>query len=216
MEDDVRALLAEYEARAKQEFQKMASLPAEEIGARIDEFLICVGPETGQLLHILARSLKARRIVEIGASYGYSTIWLAHAAKQTGGKVESFELSASKVEFARAKLRSVGLDAYVEFHVGDALTNLAQLEGPLDLVLIDCWKNLYEPCFELVYPRLAAEGFIVADNMLYPEDTRPHARAYQQHVRSKPDLDSVLLPVGSGIELTRHTPGTPIKSSVSR
>jgi predicted O-methyltransferase YrrM len=206
MEDNVRALLAEYEARAKQEFQKMASLPAHEVGARIDEFLIFVGPETGQLLHILARAAKARCIVEVGASYGYSTIWLAHAAKQTGGKVESFELSASKVEFARAKLQSVGLDRYVQFHVGDVLTNLPQLTAPLDFVLIDCWKNIYEPCFELVYPRLTAEGIIVADNMLYPEDTRPHALAYQQRVRSKPDLDTLLLPVGSGIELTRRRP----------
>lgn len=204
MEESVRALLAEYEARANDEYEKMASLPSEELGSRIDEFLIYVGPDTGQLLHTLARSLKARCVVEIGASYGYSTIWLAHAAKQTGGKVHSFELSERKVEFARAKLKSVGLDGHVQFHVGDALANLPKLAEPLDLVLIDCWKNIYEPCFDLVYPKLAAQGVIVADNMLYPQDTRPHAISYQRRVRSKPDLDSVLLPVGSGIELTRR------------
>jgi len=201
----VTALLAEYEQRAKAEWQQIGTLSREQLESRIDEFLLCVGPETGRLLHLLATSLKAQHIVEIGVSYGYSTIWLADAARKTGGKVHSFELSSKKVDFARDKLRSVGLDTYVEFHVGNAVETLTQLRGgdPIDLVLIDLWKSLYRPCFELVYPKLSTEGVVVADNMLMPEETRPDALLYQQHVRSKGDLDSVLLPIGAGIELSR-------------
>lgn len=181
----------------------MTSLPPQELGARIDEFLIFVGPETGKLLHMLATSLSAQCIVEVGVSYGYSTIWLADAARETGGKVHSFELSEKKVAFAREKLRSVGLHDYVEFHVGDALETLTAFTGAPNLVLLDLWKQLYEPCFELLYPTLAAEAVVLADNMTYPVETHAHALSYQRLVRSKGDLDSVLLPIGSGIELSR-------------
>jgi predicted O-methyltransferase YrrM len=178
-------------------------LTHEQFVARIEEFLISIGPDTGQLLHTLARSLRAKNIVEIGASYGYSTIWLADAARAVSGKVHSFELSQKKVDFIKDKLRSVGLQDYVEFHVGDALQNLPKLNVPLDLVLIDCWKSLYIPCFKLLHPRLASGGVIVADNMLYPVETQSDANKYRAFVHETKDLDSVLLPIGSGIELSR-------------
>ena len=203
MEPAVTALLAEYERRAAEEWRVMEGLPVERIGARIDEFLLFVGPDTGRLLHMLATSSQAKTIVEIGASYGYSTIWFADAAKKTGGKVHSFELSETKGAYAREKLRGVGLDQYVEFHIGSALETLPKLAGPVDLVLIDLWKQLYKPCFELVYPKLSAEAIVVADNMLYPKETHAEALKYQQFVRARGDLDSVLLPIGSGIEISR-------------
>lgn len=204
MDANVQKLLDEYHARAKAEFAAMEKLSREEVARRIDEFLIPVGPDTGALLHALARSLNAECVVEIGASYGYSAIWLADAARQTGGKVHSFELSTSKIAYATAKLRSVGLHDFVEFHAGDAVQQLQQFEGRYDLVLIDCWKNLYEPCFELVYPKLAPQGVVVADNMLFPVETRREALSYQKLVRSKRDMESVLLPIGSGIDVSRR------------
>jgi predicted O-methyltransferase YrrM len=203
MDQAVRDVLAEYEARAAAESQVMASLTMAEIVPRIDEFLISVGPDTGQLLHILARSVHAQQLVEIGASYGYSTIWLADAARATGGKVHSFELSQKKVDFAREKLRSVGLHEYVEFHVGDALKNLPSLAGTVDLVLIDCWKSIYIPAFKLIAPKLSNGAVVVADNMLQPVETRHEAEKYQAYVRDCLDVDSLLLDVGSGIELSR-------------
>jgi predicted O-methyltransferase YrrM len=171
---------------------------------RRDEFLISVGPRTGTLLNILAKESKAQLIVEVGASYGYSTIWLADAARETGGRVLSLELSQDKVKYGRERLARAGLDSYVEFRLGDARDSLASLAGPFDFVLIDLWKDLYIPCFDLIYPRLRAGGFIAADNMLQPENTVAHANAYREYVRTKPDLETVLLPVGSGVELTRR------------
>jgi predicted O-methyltransferase YrrM len=170
---------------------------------RRDEFLISVGPRKGTLLNILAKEMTAQTIVEVGASYGYSTVWLADAARETGGRVISLELSPGKVQYARERLTRAGLAEYVEFQVGDARDSLARLPGPFDFVLLDLWKDLYIPCFDLIYPKLSAGGFLAADNMLAPENTIAHANTYRAHVRTKQDLSTILLPVGSGVELTR-------------
>lgn len=91
----------------------------------------------------------------------------------------------------------------MEFRQGDALASLQQLSGPFEFVLIDLWKELYVASFDLVYPKLASGAIVVADNMLDPEILRPVANAYRAHVSSTPQMTSVLLPVGSGIEVSR-------------
>lgn len=203
MDAAVAKVLAMYDQRAQREQEIMLRSP-EQFMANIDDYLICVGPESGQLLHLLTVGRRAQVIVEVGCSYGYSTIWLANAARAVGGKVHSLELSAKKVAYAREQLGSAGLASHVEFHVGDALQSLQQLSGPFDLVLIDLWKNLYCPVFELVHPKLSPGALVVADNMTFPPGARPEAMAYQQLVRTKPNMDSVLLPIGSGLELSRR------------
>ena len=104
--------------------------------------------------------------------------WRA-AARTTGGKVLSLELREFKIEHARQALTRAGLSTRVEFHAGDCLETLKTLPGPFDFVLLDVWKDLYLPCFELVHPKLAPGGIIVADNMLLPEIVRPQAEAYR-------------------------------------
>lgn len=203
MDAAVTSVLAEYEARAADEVRAWQGMSMEQIDARRDEFLLFVGPDTGKLMHMLVLAARSRVLVEVGASYGYSTIWLADAARSNGGRLHSLEFSAGKVEHARSQLKRAGLDQYVEFHVGDARESLATLPGPLDFVLIDLWKDLYVPCFDLVRPKLASGGFVLADNMLFPSGSRPQAERYREHVRACGELDSVLLPIGSGIELSK-------------
>lgn len=203
MDQTLKAVLAEYERRSEAEIELAKSLTREQFMARVDEFLICVGPEVGQLLRLLAVGEGAKTIIELGASYGYSTLWLADAAKATGGKVHSLELSQRKVDHAREQLRRAGLEAFVEFHVGDALETLKRLPGPFDFVLVDLWKDLYSPCFELFHPKLAPGALVAADNMLYPPTARRDATAYQKLVRDKSDMDTLLLEIGNGIELSR-------------
>jgi predicted O-methyltransferase YrrM len=206
MDEAVLGVLADYEKRAQEEWRVMASLPEAEVMKRIDEFLIFVGPDTGKLMHMTAIAAKAKVIVEIGASYGYSTVWLADAARATGGKVHSLELSQAKVDYGRAQLKRAGLDRFVVHHVADARQTLASLPGPFDFVLLDLWKDLYIPCFELCHPKLADGAFVVADNMLFPQSANEQARAYREVVHAKRDLETVLLPIGSGIELSRKIP----------
>jgi predicted O-methyltransferase YrrM len=203
MDEAAKAVLAEYEARLARELPLYGSLPPEEFGRRIDEFLLPIGPETGQFLSTLVRAGEAKTVLELGTSYGYSTLWLADAAQAVGGTVHTFEVSQAKSSYARERIERAGLDGAVEFCVGDALDGIAALSGPIDLVLIDLWKDLYIPCFDLVYPKLSRSAFVVADNMLIPEMTRPDAEVYRQHVRTKAGITSVLLPIGSGIEVSR-------------
>ena len=197
-------VLEEYEARAEREEQLWNTLKEEELRRRLDEFLLPVGRAAGMLMNLIVKGAKARRILEVGSSYGYSTIWLAEAARAIDGRVISLELRSAKTEYARAQLERVQLERCVEFRVGDALASLAQLAGPFDFVLLDLWKDMYVPVFELLYPKLAAGAVIVADNMLHPEGARAHALAYRERVRAAPEMSSVLLAVGNGLEISRY------------
>jgi predicted O-methyltransferase YrrM len=196
------AVFAEYEERRNAEGERMRALPPTEMGARRDEFLLSVGPEAAALLHALAVGRRPRRILELGTSYGYSTLFLADAARECGARVTSIDLDADKQAHARSMLARAGLDEFVEFRAGDAIALIDADPGPFDFVLLDIWKDVYVACFEAVYPKLSEEAVVASDNMVQPESARDSARALRTAIRAKPDLQTVLLPVGQGIELT--------------
>jgi len=197
----IERVLAEFERRADEEQRRTLAPGAP--GTNLDDLLLSVGREAGILLYLLATGAQSRRILELGTSYGYSTVWLAAAARATGGKVMSLELRDFKIEYARQALTRAGLSTRVEFHEGDCLETLKQLPGPFDFVLLDVWKDLYLPCFELLHPKLAPGAIVAADNMLLPAVVRPQAEAYRARVRAVGDMDSVLIEVGNGIEISR-------------
>jgi predicted O-methyltransferase YrrM len=200
----VWTVIEDYEARARREEELRGTLSAEESARRVDEMLLPVGRATGSLMNLLIRESGARRILEVGSSYGYSTVWLAEGARAVGGRVVSLELRAAKTEYATAQLARASLDDRVEFRIGDAISSLGELAGPFDFVLIDLWKDMYVPVFERLCPKLAPGALIVADNMLEPESARAHAQAYRERVRAAAEMTSVLLAVGNGIELSRY------------
>jgi predicted O-methyltransferase YrrM len=200
----VANILLEFEKRAEKESEQMRDMDMAQMQQHLDELLLSVGPATGQLINLLAKEMKAKTILEVGSSYGYSTVWLAEAARQTGGQVISLEIHPEKQKHARASIDKAGLTGFVDFRLGDALDSLSQLEESVDFVLLDLWKNFYISCFDLFYPRLRDGALIVADNMLYPESARAYADAYRKHIRTKSHIESVLLPVGNGIELSTY------------
>lgn len=205
MDAAIETVLREFEARAQRESALMHEIPRAEWGKRVDEWLLPVGPDVGRLMNMLVKASGALSILEIGTSHGYSTVWLAEAARATGGVVITLDLAEQKQAYARERLRSAGLSDQVEFVLGDALESLRDLPGPFDFVLLDLWKNLYTPCFELFYPKLNAGALIVADNVTYPEDIKGVVKAYQTRVRSAPGMESLMVPIGNGIELSRYT-----------
>ncbi len=201
MDNAFENVLNLYRERMRTDAEASASIPREEFQLHRDDFLLAVGEDAARFLNTLAIGLSAKRIVELGTSYGFSTLFLADAARRTGGTVYTYDNVERKHVYARERLAEAGLAAHVEFRLGDALELLREQPGPVDFVLLDVWKNLYVPCFELVYPLLAPGGVIVADNMLHPPSTQPQAAAYRAAVRAKPDLEAVLLPIGHGLDV---------------
>jgi predicted O-methyltransferase YrrM len=194
----VAEVFALYDRRDVEEQKRIAS----EGYTNVDELLLPVGPEVGWFLHSLILAKRPRRILELGTSYGYSTLFLADAAKQVGGRVITMDLADYKQAEARAQLAKAGLADVVDFRLGDAVALIRDDPGPFDLVLLDIWKDLYLPCLQAFYPKLADEAIIAADNMIFPEMARPDVRLYRAAVAALPDLQSALLPIGNGVELS--------------
>ena len=139
---------------------------------------IDVSPTEGKLLHLLARLVGARRILEIGTLGGYSTIWLARALAP-GGRIVSLEREPGHAAVAADNLARAGLTAAVEIVVGPALDTLPTLDGPFDLVFVDADKPS-NPAYLAHAVRLARPGtLIVVDNVVRggrvadPTDTEP-------------------------------------------
>src|SRR5262249_13169513 len=120
--------------------------------------------DTGRLLWILVRAMGATRILEVGTSNAFSTIWLADAARSTGGRVTTLELNPDKIALARANLAAAGLQGVVEIIEGRAADTLASPPGPFDIVFLDADRPSYVAYLELVVPKLRAGGMLIADN----------------------------------------------------
>jgi predicted O-methyltransferase YrrM len=157
-------------------------------------------PDSAELLHALAVGVEARRLLEIGGSSGVSTIALASAAMRTAGRVVSIELEPVRQAEAKATIARLGLASVVDFRLADAAQVLPTLDEH-DLVLLDCEKEDYARFFDML--RLAPGAIVVADNIISHE-----LWDYVAHVRRRAGVESMTLPVGKGLEVTRFVPVT--------
>lgn len=167
-----------------------------EIYAQLKEAAIPVSRATGTLLYMLARSAKARVIVEFGTSFGISTLHLAAALHDNGGgQLITTEFEPSKVQRARANLAAGGLLDLVDIREGDALDTLRTgLPEQIDLLLLDGAKALYSDVLRLVEHRLRPGALIIADNA----DDCPE---YMAMVRA-PEGGYLSLPFDGDVELS--------------
>lgn len=152
------------------DFSRLSSATAQERADAFSEFYLPVTEDSGRLLYALVRASRPATIVEFGMSLGISAIHLASAVRDNGGgRVVTTELSAAKVVAAKKTFVDTGLDDLITVLEGDALTTLKNLDGPVDFVLLDGWKELYVPVLELLEPRLSPGALVVADNTSMPE-----------------------------------------------
>ena len=146
-----------------------AESSAQERADALSEFYLPVTPDAGRLLYALVRASRPTTVVEFGMSLGISAIHLASAVRDNGaGRVVTTELSADKVAAATRNFADAGLDDLITVLQGDALQTLAAVEGPVEFVLLDGWKDLYIQVLELLEPRLAPGALVVADNTSMP------------------------------------------------
>ncbi|MGQ7859457.1 O-methyltransferase [Pseudomonas yamanorum] len=167
-----------------------------ELYGMLKDLWLPVSRDTGTLLYMLARSSKARAIVEFGTSFGLSTLHLAAALRDNGGgALISSEFEPSKIALARQHLEQGGVSDLVEIRQGDALVTLATgLPDSVDLLLLDGAKALYGDVLNLVESRLKPGALIIADNTNYCPD-------YLARVRS-PANGYLSVPIGDDVELS--------------
>jgi predicted O-methyltransferase YrrM len=155
-------------------------------------------PETAEIVSIFARSSRARRVLEIGTSNGYSTIWLAASVGPGGGRVISIDRNPEKHKMARQNLLAVGLLQTVDLQLGDATEVIAALPGPFDFVFFDADRTSAPEQLDLLLPKLTPQALILADNALsHPEEIA----GYLAMVKSLKQLQHVLIPVGKGLSV---------------
>jgi predicted O-methyltransferase YrrM len=164
---------------------------------------IPVDPDQGKFLYVTARVLNAKRIVEFGTSFGISTIYLAAAARANGGNVIGTELVPEKVNAARANVAQAGLAQFVDIREGDAMKTLSTIDEPIDLLLLDGWKDIYLPMVKMLTPKLRAGAAVIADNVF---TFKTALRPYVAHMQNRENgFDSVTLPLGHGMEYSMRT-----------
>ena len=179
------------------------------------EGLPLVYPETGALLHSLARSCGARRILEIGTAIGYSTLWLATALPPDGALI-TMEYDAARAARARDHFSVAGYAGQVNVIVGDATRFLHKVAGPFDLIFQDSDKKLYEPMLDRLVALLRPGGLLVADNILwngevipgyvankkYSDEDTAAIVAFSKRLAGDPRLYTSFLQVGDGVSVS--------------
>lgn len=153
----------------------------------------------GRILRVLAESIGAKNVVEIGTSTGYSTVWLCVALRQTGGKITTFEIDADRAAKARENFAKAGVTSLVTVIEGDAHEKVAQLKDPIDLLFLDADKEGYLDYLKKLLPLVRPGGLIVAHNM----NERQADPKFVEAITGSPKLETVFLNLeSSGIGVT--------------
>lgn len=195
IEDRVRTVMARLEAHDTDERARDEARPVR---------LRQVTPDVGRFLHTLVLATKPRTIVEIGTSGGYSTLWIASAARYAGARVTTLEIDPVKVALATTSVRDAGLEGIVTIVPGDAFAWLRSRRDPVDFAFLDAEKEDYLAFFELIAPLLPSAGVLVADNLLsHADDLAP----FRERVLADARFSALVVPVGRGELLAVKTSG---------
>ena len=170
--------------------------------------MLAITKETGELINMILHMKKAKNMLEIGMSVGYSTIWCAEAIRQQSGKIITIEQNPRKIKKAQKNFQNAQVTDTILIKKGEAMQILTELKTDkkykkfFDFVLIDADKENIIEYFNMILPMVSVGGVIVTDNMLYPEKYIQEMRKLSKHIKKNPKLKTITLPIGNGEEIT--------------
>ena len=154
-----------------------------------------VPPQDGRLLRLLAQSMNAKHIVELGTSTGYSGIWMGLALKKTGGKLTTYEIDAGRAATARENFKKAGMADIITLVLGDAHEKVKSLKGPIDIMFLDADKEGYIDYLNKLLPLLRPGGLVIGHN-INPRMADPN---FMKAITTNPNLETI---VRGGVSLT--------------
>ena len=168
-----------------------------------DREQLAVSEEDGRFLRVLVAARGAKSVLEIGGASGYSAIWLGLGARESGGRVVTIEYDPERARDAATNVKTAGLGDVVQVVRGDAFTEIPKLAGAFDVVFLDAWKRDYQRFFDLVYPRMAPGGVLVAHNVRNKAD---EMKPFLETIHAHPGLfTTIVSPSGEGMSVSYKT-----------
>lgn len=155
--------------------------------------------EEGDLLYHIALGMRAKTIVEVGTSYGFSGLFWAKALTRIGGQLHTIDRDPRKYTSSRETFARAGVDGVINNYLGNAKQVLANMNGPIDIAFIDADKPATRDYFDLLWPMISAGGCIITDNAA---THRKELGEFISYVRSINGASSVEVNIGNGIEWT--------------
>jgi len=204
MRENIRSVLKKLEERSELE-------KSEKIQVNHDERMLTISNKTGEFFNILLKAMKAKKILEVGMSVGFSTLWFADAILANNGKIVTIEENRDKITRAKKNFEEAGVNAQIEIKEGKALQILHKLatseseQQQFDFVFLDADKENNIEYFDLVLPLVRVGGIIATDNILYPEEFRPEMKKFTEYIKSKPNVQTMTLDLGNGEEISIKT-----------
>ena len=154
----------------------------------------------GELLFQIALATRAKIVLELGTSYGFSGLFWAAAVQRVGGTLHTIDISDKKYGSAKETFRRAGLEKTVMNHLGDVLEVAPRIKDAIDIAFLDATdKQSSRRYFELVWPKVRVGGSVLIDNTTTHKE---ELSDYVKWVRARPDTASTELPVGNGLEWT--------------
>ncbi len=173
--------------------------------------LVALEPEKALFCYAVCRALGARRIVELGTSFGVSTLYLAAAVRDNckagggAGVVIGTEHEPAKAAAARATFAAAELSDWIDLREGDLRETLKDLAGPVDFALFDIWTPMARPALEIIAPHLRAGAVICADNTAQPRARAGYADFFAFIADPAHGLRTMTLPFRGGLEMALKT-----------